>query len=292
MSYKKKSELTRLNNLDGKEWVKLTKSVWVEDSKTIPTDINCAIQTGVLLSQSEPRDDLKKKHPATFPEKDVEKFISFFTKEGETVLDPFMGTGSSGIASLRLNRKFIGIELYPEWFEVAKQRIQSNQSLFQKSDCTLYLGDSWEVMKEKIPDSTVDFIVTSPPYWNILNKIDRKVKKERLSQNLATNYGFHKKDLAHAPSYQDFLERLKPYFLEMLRVLKPQRYVAVIVSDFRHRERYYLFHSDVAKLLEDVGFTIQGLIILVQNNKNLYAYGYPTTFVPNINNQFVIIARK
>jgi len=287
-----KKVVNRLNNLEGKEWVKLTRSVWLDDFVFVSNNGDEAMQTGILLSQAEPRDDLKKRHPATFPEKDVEKLISFFTKEEEVVLDPFMGTGSAGIAALRLNRKFIGIELYPEWFEIAQKRIQKEQSIFQKPNYTLYLGDSLEIMRKKIQNDTVDFIITSPPYWNILNKIDRKVKKERLSQDLPTNYGFNKNDLAYASNYQDFLERLKIYFFEMFKILKVQKYIAVVVSDFRHKERYFLFHADIANLLEKVGFTVQGLIILVQNNKNLYAYGYPTTFVPNINNQFVVIARK
>jgi len=78
----------------------------------------------------------------------------------------------------------------------------------------------------------------------------------------------------------------------MFRILKLKKYVAVIVSDFRHKERYYLFHADIARLLESVSFVIQGLIVLVQNNKNLYAYGYPTTYVSNVCNHFIVIARK
>lgn len=208
------------------------------------------------------------------------------------VFDPFMGTGSAGIAALRLNRKFIGIELYPEWFEIARKRIDKNIPLFQNFNCTLYLGDSLEVMKEKLKDDTVDFIVTSPPYWNILSKVDRKAKRERVNAGLPASYGFHEKDLACLPDYHEFLSKLRLYFSEMFRVLKTEKYAAVIVSDFRHRERYYLFHADVARILEDVNFVIQGLIVLVQNNKNLYAYGYPTTYVPNVCNHFVIIARK
>lgn len=282
----------RLNTLSGKNWVKLTKSVWVEDESLIPVDYRKAIEAGIMLSQAEPRDELKKRHPATFAEKDVEKLILFFTKEGEVVLDPFMGTGSAGVTALKLNRKFIGVELYPEWFEVAKKRIDNCLHLFQNSSYTLYLGDSLEVMKEKLKDDSVDFIVTSPPYWNILSKVDRKAKKERISNNLPTSYGFHEKDLAGISDYQEFLSKLQLYFSEMFRVLKSKKYIAVIVSDFRHKERYYLFHADIARLLENVGFVIQGLIILVQNSKNLYAYGYPTTYVPNICNHFVVIARK
>jgi len=53
-----------------------------------------------------------------------------------------------------------------------------------------------------------------------------------------------------------------------------------------------MFHSDIANSLENAGFTLQGLIILIQDNKKLYPYGYPTTYVPNVSNQFIVLGRK
>jgi DNA modification methylase len=286
--------MNRLNELTGKEWVKLTKTVWYNDAKPLPKDINTAIERGVLLSESPPRDILKKLHPATFSEKDIAKLIKFFTKQKEVVLDPFMGTGSSGIAALQNYRKFIGIELYPNWFDIARQRIENyaKHDIFLANYYKLYLGDSLNVMKNYIDSNSIDFIVTSPPYWNILKKVDRKAKLERLNQELNTNYGNLKEDLGNLNSYDEFLSRLKDYISEMYRVLKDKKYIAIIVSDFRHKSKYYLFHADVAAILESVGFTLQGLITLVQDSKKLYAYGFPTTFVPNISNQFILIARK
>jgi len=284
----------RLNDLTGKEWVRLTKSVWYDSADLLPKSVEEAIDTGLLLSEAPPRDDLKKQHPATFSEKDVGKLIKFFTKKDEVVLDPFMGTGSAGIAALQNFRKFVGIELYPEWFNIAKKRIETlaKRDMFLKNHYTLYLGDALEVMETKLEPESVDFIVTSPPYWNILKKVDRKVKAERLSQNLKTDYGISEKDIGNLETYGEFLLKLKDFAAAMHKVLKTNRYLSVIVSDFRHGKKYYLFHADVANLLEEVGFTLQGLITLVQDNKQLYAYGYPTTFVPNISNQFILIARK
>ena len=286
--------MKRLNDLSGKEWVRLTKSVWYESPEDISRDVESALESGVLISESPPRDELKKKHPATFSEKDVAKLIKFFTREKEVVLDPFMGTGSAGIAALQNHRMFIGIELYEEWFSIARQRIEriAEKDLFLSNYYRLFLGDSLEVMNKSLEEESVDFIVTSPPYWNILKKVDRKAKSERVSQNLKTDYGLSSEDIGNVESYEEFLSRLKKYLAGMFRVLKTNRYIAVIVSDFRHRKRYYLFHADVANLLESAGFTLQGLITLVQDNKRLYAYGYPTTFVPNISNQFILIARK
>ena len=52
-----------------------------------------------------------------------------FGKEGDTILDPFMGSGTTGVASKKLNRNFIGIELNEKYFEVANQRINSVTSI-------------------------------------------------------------------------------------------------------------------------------------------------------------------
>ena len=53
-------------------------------------------------------------------------YVENSTNEGETVIDPFMGIGSCGIASKMLNRNFIGCEIDPKYFEIAKNRIENN----------------------------------------------------------------------------------------------------------------------------------------------------------------------
>ena len=66
-----------------------------------------------------------KTHGATFPVELAEKAISSFTKKGSVILDPFMGTGTTGVAAKNLNRKFIGIELDPGYFRIAQDRISA-----------------------------------------------------------------------------------------------------------------------------------------------------------------------
>lgn len=57
----------------------------------------------------------------------LEYLIKTYTNEGETVLDNCMGSGSTGVASIHTNRKFIGIELDKDYFEIAKKRIDAEQ---------------------------------------------------------------------------------------------------------------------------------------------------------------------
>lgn len=62
-------------------------------------------------------------HGAVFPQELARMVIENFTREGDTVLDPFMGTGTTGVVALKTSRKFIGIELSPIYFDVAANRI-------------------------------------------------------------------------------------------------------------------------------------------------------------------------
>lgn len=64
-----------------------------------------------------------KKHPSEKPVELLEIMINNSTNDGETVIDIFMGSGSTGVACVNTNRKFIGIELDPEYFAIAEKRI-------------------------------------------------------------------------------------------------------------------------------------------------------------------------
>ena len=64
------------------------------------------------------------KHPTQKPLSFLERFVETYTNENNLVLDPFMGSGTTGVAALKLQRNFIGIEINPEYFEIAKARIK------------------------------------------------------------------------------------------------------------------------------------------------------------------------
>jgi site-specific DNA-methyltransferase (adenine-specific) len=78
----------------------------------------------VLESDSESN----PQHPTQKPIPLIEYLIRTYSNEGDTVLDNCMGSGTTGIASVRANRNFIGIELDPKYFELAKQRIEHEQA--------------------------------------------------------------------------------------------------------------------------------------------------------------------
>lgn len=68
---------------------------------------------------------MTKTHKAVMKQEVADWFIEKFTKEDDVILDTFMGLGTTGIASKKLNRNFIGIEISKEYFDIAKERIDS-----------------------------------------------------------------------------------------------------------------------------------------------------------------------
>jgi len=66
----------------------------------------------------------KTKHPTEKPETLLERVILIGSREGDTILDPFLGSGTTGVVAKRLNRNFIGFELNKEYFDIAKNRLR------------------------------------------------------------------------------------------------------------------------------------------------------------------------
>jgi site-specific DNA-methyltransferase (adenine-specific) len=79
----------------------------------------------VYSSQINKKDKKLYGHPTIKPLEIITKFLVNHSTEGQTILDPFMGSGTTGVAAKNLNRNFIGIELDQGYFEIAKERIES-----------------------------------------------------------------------------------------------------------------------------------------------------------------------
>lgn len=267
----------KLNELTAKEWVAETVSVWTQKG----------------LGAKHPDARIERQHPAPFSFTDVGRLIRYFTKSGEVVLDPFVGVGSTLKACCLDRRIGIGIELSPHFAYLARERLNSEVSdLFATRDEQQVIeGDAREILPT-LADDSVHFVVTSPPYWSILSKEDHKVKQERRANKLLTDYGDDPRDLAKIQDYGQFVRVLASVFQECQRILIRGRYMAIVVSDFRDKSRYFMFHADLARALEDVGLQVRGLTVLYQRHKRIFPYGYPYSYVPNIHNQFILIMQK
>lgn len=267
----------KLNDLTSKEWIPETISVWNQKG----------------LGAGHPDTKIERQHPAPFSFTDVARLIRFFTKSGQTVLDPFLGIGSTLKACVLEGRSGIGIELNPTFAELSRERLNTEvDDLFSNNaEITIHEGDCREVLRT-IETESVDFVVTSPPYWSILKKQDHKAKQERIEKGLVSDYGDDPRDLGNIDSYEDFLDELGLIFNECGRTLKKGKYMGIIVSDFRDKSKYIMFHADLAKELEKYGLEMRGLTVLYQRHKRIFPYGYPYAFVPNIHNQYILILQK
>ncbi|MDU4244092.1 MAG: DNA methyltransferase, partial [Varibaculum cambriense] len=274
----------KLNDLTGAEWMPLTKSF--------------TYQKG--LGSKHPHAQIERQHPAPFSFQDISQLISFFTKEGMVVLDPFGGVGSTAKAAAVIGRKAISIELQKQWHDLAIERLEVEVAAGAASEHRFINQDSREALWDLEPEC-VDFVVTSPPYWSILNKrADHKVKKERLANDLATNYSdSDPKDLANISDYAEFLDALvSDFMLPSARALRTSKYLCMVVSDFRHKSEFVSFHSDLIQRLNEAEvpdggkITLQGVKVLLQNHKSLLPYGYPFAYVENIHHQYILIFRK
>lgn len=273
------SPRNKLNELTAKEWLPETVSVWRQKG----------------LGAKHPDTEIEKQHPAPFSFTDVSRLIRFFTKSGQIVLDPFLGIGSTLKAAALEGRNGIGIELSEKFAELSRERLSKELISGDGSTTkqTIIQGDSREVLPSLDTDS-VDFVVTSPPYWQILHKKDHKVKQEREAKGLATRYSDDDpRDLGNIESYEQFLDELSEILAECGRVLRPNQYLAAIVGDFRDKGKYRMFHADLASYLEQsTSFVLKGLTILYQSHKRVFPYGYPAAFVPNLHHQYIVIMRN
>ncbi len=271
------SPRNKLNDLTAKEWLPETISVWTQRG----------------LGRDHADAEIERLHPAPFSFTDVSRLICFFTKQGQTVLDPFVGVGSTLKACAVTGRNGIGIELNRQYVELTKKRLKKelHPEMFSAGKQTVLLGDARNVLDD-LPPSSVDFVVTSPPYWCILHKEDHKAKQERTDLNLETRYSNDKRDLGNIRSYKEFLDELTGILAKCSTVLRPQKYMAVIVSDFREKKQFHMFHADLANRLEENSFTLKGIKILYQRHKRIFPYGYPAAYVPNIHHQYILILQN
>lgn len=262
-----------LNDLTSTEWIPETVSVWNQKG----------------LGANHPDSVIERQHPAPFSFTDVSRLVKFFTKKGGVVLDPFSGVGSTLKACAIEGRKGIGFELEQKYVDLTLERLASEVGSAEGQ--TVIQGDSRKLVGS-LEENSLDFVVTSPPYWNILHKVDHKAKQERVAKNLDVKYSNSEADLGNIHDYSEFLEALALILGGCAKALKPKKYMAVIVSDFRDKSKYVMFHADIGTVLAPYGLEVRGLTVLYQRHKRIFPYGYPYAYVPNIHNQYIVILQK
>ncbi len=259
----------RANDLNGKEWLKYSISIWSDIRKT--------------------KEEANLHHPAIFPVELASRLIKIFTSgENELIFDPFAGIGSTLVAAKQEGKNSIGFELNPDYVKIANQRLME-LTLFEenKSSHIIYNEDSRKILN-LIMEETVDLVITSPPYWNVLNEKRTADNKE------IRKYSDENKDIGNIEDYRDFLKELQKIFLNVYKVQKRNSFCCVIVMDIRKKDKFYPFHIDIVSFMQEIGYLFEDIIIWdrKQEYNNFRPLGYPFVFRVNKVHEYILIFKK
>lgn len=273
-----------LNNLNGSEWTHHSKSVEKFDS---------------------PITKKRKLHGAAFPISLAKHFIEIYSKRSDTILDPFAGVGTTLDAANILNRHSIGIELNDEFIKQFNTGIDPKDGIPNHDYKRIIIQDSALNVTRYLCNEVVDFILTSPPYSNLLNKIRENFADKDFNGNIYKNqsrklakpYSNLEDDLGNL-SYKEYLVKMKELFTSLYQISKPGIYNAWVVRDYREVQNnvpYVSLHSDIIKIAESTGWVMWDLIIWDQSNqRKLVRLGgnKARRFYFNIGHSFIIVFRK
>lgn len=190
-----------------------------------------------------------------------------YSQEGDLVLDQFAGGGTTLVEAKLLNRDIIGVDVNDVALERCRDKVDFEH---EGADGKVYIrkGDARDL--NFAPDESIDLICTHPPYANIIKY------SEDISEDIS---------LLKIPA---FLEAMKDVAAESYRVLKKDKFCAVLMGDTRQKGCMQPMSFDVMKIFQDAGFTLKELIIKEQHNCR--ATGYWKT--NSVKYNFLLIAHE
>lgn len=260
----------KLNEMTGKEWTKFTCSWFIFNALASDLKEEKAVTKDTEL------------HPATFSPTMISEFVNFFTKSGDKVLDPFGGIGSTLVACKRTNRIGYGIELNKKYYDIILKRVPEFSNNVFNDDCR-------NIDKLNLP--TIDFSISSPPYWDVLNRSTDKFEADRKLKGLDVNYSDSLLDLGNIDDYDVFLREVCSVYEKMYDILKYGAYVVIIVKNVKKGGKMYPLAWDIARILGNK-YVLKDEKIWIQDKIGLSPYGYPNSWASNILHHYCIILRK
>ena len=190
-----------------------------------------------------------------------------YSKEGDWVLDQFAGGGTTLVEAKLLNRNIIGVDVNDVALERCKEKVDFEHE-GANGEVRIRKGDARNL--EFIEDECIDLICTHPPYANIIQY------SEALSNDLSRL------------KVNQFLKEMKAVAAESYRVLKKDKFCAVLMGDTRQKGHMIPMSFDVMRIFEDAGFKLKELIIKEQHNCK--ATGYWKT--NSVKYNFLLIAHE
>lgn len=256
--------VNHLNCMTPKEWIKS--------------------QIGVWQFNYEGRDIRNKElHPATFPISLSKKIIGLFTHEGELVIDPFVGSGTTLLAAQDFNRNAVGFDLQEKYIRLCEKRLENN-NLFNQAQQLAIQDDALHI-PQYIATETVSLIWTSPPYANLLNR-QRKNKsrrgEERKNNQLGKveQYSQAPRDLGTMP-LEEYTVAMGDIFEKLLPLLKPKAHCVINVPDMWWENERITIHISLVEELRRRGYELRNTIIWDRTNivNRIGIFGWPSNYI-------------
>lgn len=257
-------EPNHINCMTAKEWMQAQVAVWE-----------------FYYEKRDLRD--KDVHPAVFPIGLPAKCIKLFTHEGELVLDPFVGSGTTLLAAQDLNRNAVGFDLKKEYVELSKSRL--SQSRLDGQTQQIAICDDAHNISQYLEPETVSLSVTSPPYANMLN---RKRLNKSIRGNLRQNkhylkvqqYSNDPRDLGTMDA-KKYAETLGEIYHGILPLLKPKAHCVINVTDLWWENKRIPVHVYVIEALQRVGYELRNIIIWDRRDlvNQVGIFGWPNNYI-------------
>jgi DNA modification methylase len=257
-----------------------------------PTSLNNADQRAWFIVKPPPREKNVLLHPAKFPEPLIRQFIERFSKPGERVLDPMAGTGSALIAATACGREAYGIELNPDFCDIIRQRFKAQPAaLNSRPIWKVSTGDASRAKTySKLPPS-FHYIVTSPPYWDMLRMKGAETQQKRQQAGLLQFYSDDARDVGNIADYESFLASLVNIYRRVAALLEPGRHMTIIVKNVKKKGQIFPLAWDLSlRLCED--FALCREQFWCQDDQRLAPFGYRYAWVSNTFHHYCLHFQK
>ena len=254
-----------------------------------PSHINCMTpkewlksQLGVWQFNYEARDVRDKNiHPATFPISLARRVIELLTHEGELVVDPFVGSGTTLVAARDLCRNAVGFDLQKRYIDLCEQRLA--QTTFLGDAKQIAVQDDARLIGKYFEPETISLIFTSPPYANLLNRARRnKSRRFRKTEQFGRieQYSQDPRDLGTMELSQ-YTIAIGEIFESLLPFLRPKAHCVINVPDMWWENQRITIHVSLIEELRKRGYELRNIIIWDRTNlvNRIGIFGWPSNYI-------------